>query len=75
MLGESDAQHLEATCSYFIAVHRRALAELVNLHARAADGGSIPNEAIFRKINVLLDSSVKDAVKETLLITIGSIGW
>jgi serine/threonine-protein kinase ATR len=56
-------------------IHRRALAELVNLHARAADRGCRPNEAIFMKINVLLDSSVKDAVKETLLVTIGSIGW
>ncbi|KAG0703892.1 hypothetical protein DFH29DRAFT_981716 [Suillus ampliporus] len=52
----------------------RALADLVHLHAHVADRGCKPNETIFMNINGLLDSSVKDAVKETLLSTIGSIG-
>jgi len=70
MPGESDDQHLNATYFY---VRRRALAELVNLHARAGKCKHI--ESIFMKVNTLLDSSVKDTVKETLLVTVGSIGW
>ncbi|KAG1768696.1 hypothetical protein EDD22DRAFT_1041450 [Suillus occidentalis] len=52
----------------------RALSDLVHLNARATNRGCKSNETIFMKINGLLESSVKDAVKETLLITIGSIG-
>ncbi|KAG2369791.1 hypothetical protein BDR07DRAFT_1447599 [Suillus spraguei] len=52
----------------------RALSDLVHLHARANDKGCKFNETIFMKINSLLESSVKDAVKETLVVTIGSIG-
>ncbi|KAG2060248.1 hypothetical protein BDR06DRAFT_872755 [Suillus hirtellus] len=52
----------------------RALSDLVHLHARAIDRGCKFNEPIFMKINSLLESGVKDAVKETLLVSIGSIG-
>ncbi|KAG2115849.1 uncharacterized protein F5147DRAFT_751291 [Suillus discolor] len=52
----------------------RALSDLVHLHARATDRGCKFNEPIFMKINSLLESGVKDAVKETLLVSIGSIG-
>jgi serine/threonine-protein kinase ATR len=55
-------------------LHSRALSDLVHLHARASNRGCKSNETIFIKINGLLESSAKDAVKETLLITIGSIG-
>lgn len=52
----------------------RALSDLIHLHAHATNRGCKSNETIFMKINGLLESSVKDAVKETLLVTIGSIG-
>ncbi|KAG1752448.1 uncharacterized protein EDB91DRAFT_1243215 [Suillus paluster] len=52
----------------------RALVDLVHLHANVVGMGCKHNEKIFMTINGLLDSSVKDAVKETLLIAIGSIG-
>jgi serine/threonine-protein kinase ATR len=55
-------------------MYSRALSDLVHLHARATDSGCKFNETIFMNINGLLESSVKDVVKETLLVTIGSIG-
>ncbi|KAG2155117.1 uncharacterized protein EDB93DRAFT_1266510 [Suillus bovinus] len=52
----------------------RALSDLIHIHSCATDRGCKFNETIFMKINGLLESGVKDAVKETLLVTIGSIG-
>jgi serine/threonine-protein kinase ATR len=55
-------------------MYSRTLSDLVHLHAHATDSGCKFYETIFMNINGLLESSVRDAVKETLLVTIGSIG-